>query len=102
MPSMEKLWERLRTNKGFVMLAVSQDTGGRDEVADYVKKNGYHFDVLLDPQNDVAEAYKVTGVPETFIIDRDGRIVAHHSGAFDWAQPGIGDALAELLDSNKG
>ena len=102
MPSMEKLYERLHDDKGFVMLAVSQDTGSRDAVAAYVKKHGYHFDVLLDPKNAVAEAYKVSGVPETFIIDRAGRIVAHHSGAFDWSQPEIRDALEELLKDNKG
>jgi peroxiredoxin len=101
MPSMEKLYERMRGNKGFVMLAVSQDTSGRDEVLNYVKKHGYHFDVLLDPKNAVAEAYNVSGVPETFIIDRQGRIVAHHSGAFDWSQPAIADALEELLKDSK-
>jgi peroxiredoxin len=83
------------------MLAVSQDTSGRDEVLNYVKKHGYHFDVLLDPKNAVAEAYNVSGVPETFIIDRQGRIVAHHSGAFDWSQPAIADALEELLKDSK-
>src|SRR5689334_6914610 len=49
MPSMEKLYERLHGNKDFVMLAVSQDTSSRDEVMAYVKKHGYHFEVLLDP-----------------------------------------------------
>jgi cytochrome c biogenesis protein CcmG/thiol:disulfide interchange protein DsbE len=102
MPSMEKLYERLHGDKGFVMLAISQDTGSREEVMAYVKKHGYHFDVLLDPKNAVAEAYNVSGVPETFIIDRGGRIVAHHSGAFDWSQPAIRDALEELLKDNKG
>jgi peroxiredoxin len=102
MPSMEKLYQRLHGNKSFVMLAVSQDTSSRAEVAAYVEKHGYHFDVLLDPKNSVAEAYKVTGVPETFIIDSGGRIVAHHSGAFDWSQPEIRDALEELLKDSKG
>ncbi len=103
MPSMEKLYERLHGDRDFVMLAVSQDTSSRDEVVAYIKKHGYHFDVLLDPKNAVAEAYKVSGVPETFIIDRQGRIVAHHSGAFDWSQPAIRDALEELLkDNSKG
>ena len=60
------------------------------------------MELLLDPKNAVAEAYKVSGVPETFIIDREGRIVAHHSGAFDWSQPAIRDALEELLKDNKG
>jgi peroxiredoxin len=102
MPSMEKLYERLQGDKGFVMLAISQDTGSREEVMAYVEKHGYHFDVLLDPKNAVAEAYNVSGVPETFIIDREGRIVAHHSGAFDWSQPAIRDAVEELLKDNKG
>jgi len=102
MPSMQTLYDDFKANKDFVMLAVSQDTESRDEVVAYVKKHGYHFDVLLDPKNAVAEAYKVSGVPETFIIDREGRIVAHHSGAFDWSQPAIRDALEELLKDNKG
>jgi peroxiredoxin len=99
MPSMETLYDELRTNRDFVMLAVSQDTKGRLVVAPYVEKNGYHFKVLLDPENKVGEAYDVSGVPETFIIDRAGRIVAHHMGAFDWSRPDVKDALKQLLES---
>jgi cytochrome c biogenesis protein CcmG/thiol:disulfide interchange protein DsbE len=99
MPSMETLYDELRTNRDFVMLAVSQDTKGRLVVAPYVEKNGYHFKVLLDPENKVGEAYDVSGVPETFIIDRGGRIVAHHMGAFDWSRPDVKDALRQLLES---
>jgi peroxiredoxin len=99
MPSMETLYDELRTNRDFVMLAVSQDTKGRLVVAPYVEKNGYHFKVLLDPENKVGEAYDVSGVPETFIIDRVGRIVAHHMGAFDWSRPDVKDALRQLLES---
>src|SRR5579875_2465573 len=102
MPSMETLYDEFRNNQDFVMLAVSQDTKGRVVVAPYVEKNGYHFKVLLDPENKVGEAYDVSGVPETFIIDRQGRIVAHHMGAFDWSQKAIADALEELLQDNKG
>ena len=96
---METLYDELRTNRDFVMLAVSQDAKGRLVVAPYVEKNGYHFKVLLDPENKVGEAYDVSGVPETFIIDRAGRIVAHHMGAFDWSRPDVKDALKQLLES---
>ena len=41
----------------------------------------------------VGDAYNVSGVPETFIIDRKGRIVAHHMGAFDWSQTDVRQAL---------
>jgi cytochrome c biogenesis protein CcmG/thiol:disulfide interchange protein DsbE len=99
MPSMETLFDEFKGRKDFVMLAASQDTKGRQVVEPYVQKNGYHFKILLDPENKLSEAYEVSGVPETFIIDRTGRIVAHHMGAFDWSRPDVKEALEELLDS---
>jgi cytochrome c biogenesis protein CcmG/thiol:disulfide interchange protein DsbE len=102
MPSMEKLYNAFANRKDFVMLAISQDAKGAAVVQPYVRKHGYHFEVLLDPQSKVAESYDVTGVPETFIIDRDGRIVAHHLGAVDWASEDVRDALRELLDAKAG
>jgi peroxiredoxin len=102
MPSMETLYEDFKSNKNFVLLAVSQDERGREAVAPYIEKNGYHFTVLLDPKNIVSSAYGASGVPETFVIGRDGRIVAHHLGAFDWSRPDVREALKELLNSKTG
>jgi len=102
MPSMQTLYEDFKGRKDFVMLAVSQDVKGRAAVAPYVAKNGYHFTILLDPENKVMESYEISGVPETFIIDRKGQIVAHHMGAFDWSRPDVRDALQQLLDSKQG
>jgi len=102
MPSMETLYDELKANKDFVMLAVSQDTKGRSVVAPYIAQYGYNFTILLDPQNKVGESYDVSGVPETFIIDRKGQIVAHHMGAFDWSRPDVKDALKQLLDAKEG
>ncbi len=102
MPSMQTLYDDFKANKDFVMLAASQDTSGRSVVASYVKKNGYRFTILLDPENKISETYDVSGVPETFIINRKGQIVAHHMGAFDWSRPDVKDALQQLLDSKQG
>jgi peroxiredoxin len=102
MPSMETLYEAFKGRKDFVILAVSQDRRGRAAVQPYVEKNHFHFDILLDPDNVVGDTYNVSGVPETFIIDRKGRIVAHHMGAFDWSQTDVRQALNELLDSKEG
>ncbi|HUY18495.1 MAG TPA: TlpA disulfide reductase family protein [Candidatus Binataceae bacterium] len=101
MPSIETLYDDFKSDKNFVILAVSQDTQGLAAVEPYVEKNGYHFEVLLDPQNKVGEAYDVGGVPETFIIDRDGRIVAHHMGAFDWSSSDFRAALKALLNQKE-
>ena len=102
MPSIESLYEKFRGDKDFVVLAVSQDTEGRKAVAPYVKKNGLNFTVLLDPQNKVGEEYDVSGIPETFIIGRDGRIVAHHLGPYDWSSGEMRAALEELIEAKAG
>lgn len=102
MPSIEELYEKFRNDKDFVVLAVSQDTGGFKAVAPYVEKNGLNFTVLLDPQNKVGEEYDVSGIPETFIIDRDGRIVAHHLGPYDWSSGEMRSALEELIQAKAG
>jgi peroxiredoxin len=77
---------------------VSEDSAGRGAVDSYVHGNAFRFDVLLDPQNLVGDAYDVSGIPETFIIDRTGRIVAHHVGPYDWSKAEMRQALRELID----
>ncbi|MGH7949180.1 MAG: TlpA family protein disulfide reductase, partial [Candidatus Binataceae bacterium] len=102
MPSMQVLDDSLGGNPDFVMIAVSQDERGRQAVKPYVEKNGFRFKVLLDPDGRLASSYGLTGVPETFIIDRSGRIVAHHMGAFDWSRPDVRDALKRMLEVKQG
>ena len=101
MPSIETLYEEFSNDRDFVVLAVSQDNAGRNAVDSYVRKNGFKFTVLLDPQNLVGDAYDVSGIPETFIIDRAGRIVSHHVGPYDWAKSEMRDALRELIDTKE-
>jgi len=36
------------------------------------------------------------------VIGRDGRIVAHHVGPYDWANTSIRDALQDLLKAKTG
>lgn len=101
MPSIEALYKEFRNNKHFVILAVSQDVNGRVAVAPFVKEHALTFPVLLDPTNEVGEAYGVTGIPETFIIDQQGRIVAHHLGPYNWASHDIREALEDLIHTKE-
>jgi len=83
MPSMEALYKRLE-NRDFVMLAVAEDEGGAAAVGPFVREVGITFPVLLDPEATVAPRYGATGYPETFIIDRNGRVVNHTIGPAEW------------------
>jgi peroxiredoxin len=101
MPSIQALHQQFRKAPDFVVLTVSEDSNPT-LVAAYIKQNNFNFRVLLDPRNDVGEAYDVSGLPESFVIGRDGRIVAHHVGPYDWANQDIREALEDLLKAKPG
>ncbi|MEA2625503.1 MAG: hypothetical protein QOD06_1548 [Candidatus Binatota bacterium] len=95
MPTLEELGHAMR-GKDFVLLAVSQDEQP-DAVRPWVDKNGLDLAVLLDPRGAVGHDYGVTGYPETFVIDRQGRIVHHHIGFRNWSEPTVVSAIEKLL-----
>ena len=82
-PSMESLYKRFGT-RDFDILAVSIDDNGEGAVRGFGTAYGITFPVLLDPQRTTYALYGLTGVPETFIIDRDGKIVFKVIGPQDW------------------
>jgi len=83
MPSMERLHRRL-AGDDFIILAVSEDAQGARAVAPFVQQLGLTFPVLLDADGNLPRKYGVTGYPETFVIDRAGRVIQHVIGPEDW------------------
>ena len=72
MPDMEKLYRRF-SSKGLVVLAVSDEK--RETVEDFLKKQDYTFPVLLDPDRKVNSAFGIEGIPNSFLFDREGKLV---------------------------
>jgi hypothetical protein len=49
------------------------DTGdARNQVVEFVQEFGVTYPILLDPQMRGMDAYRVLGLPASFLIDRDG------------------------------
>jgi peroxiredoxin len=101
MPSMERLYQRLR-DRGFALLAVSQDEGGAAVVEPFVRQLGLTFPILVDPEQQVGGRFHVWGYPESFLVDREGRIVERIIGPRDWAGPEQVAAVERLLDATTG
>ncbi len=97
MPAMEALYQRLG-GRGFTILAVSADENGATAVAPYVSEMGLSFPVLLDPEGRLSPRYGVTGYPETFIIDRQGRVVNHTIGPAAWDSEELVAFFVDLLE----
>lgn len=98
MPSMEELYAALGDG-AFEMLAVASLRGDSlDSINTFVEGNDHSFPVLIDPDGSLGAAYSVQGIPTTYLIGKDGNIVARLVGAYDWANGTIVDILSEMVD----
>jgi peroxiredoxin len=95
MPAMERLYQRYR-DRGLVVLAVSVDAEGAAVVAPFVAEQRLTYPIGLDPQMAVARTYGVRGLPSSFFVDRQGRLVASAVGPREWDSKDA-DALMESL-----
>ncbi|HET7132605.1 MAG TPA: TlpA disulfide reductase family protein, partial [Gammaproteobacteria bacterium] len=77
MPSLEALHREHREH-GLRIVAVSVDAAGATrEIRAFLDELGISFLTLHDPDQRVARAFRTRGLPETFLIGRDGRILRH-------------------------
>ncbi|MDD2335440.1 MAG: TlpA disulfide reductase family protein [Geobacteraceae bacterium] len=94
-PSLSRLNAAL-TGKGVRMVTVSIDNGGSNTVESFFRMTGYRLPTVLDPGGTVGKMYGITGVPETFILDRQGVIKKKVIGPFPWDDPSVITYLSEL------
>ena len=99
MPSMEKLHQELK-GEAFEILAVSIDASGAKAVLPFMKKHQLSFPALTDTKGAIKNLYQTTGVPESFIIDKDGIIVEKVIGPMDWATPDVIRYFRDLVQRN--
>ena len=99
MPSMEKLYQELK-DESFEILAVSIDESGVNVVLPFMKKHKLSFPALTDTTGGMKSLYQTTGVPESFIVDKDGIIVEKVIGPRDWAAPGTIRFFRKLIQKN--
>jgi peroxiredoxin len=78
--------------QGLAVVGVGMDEGGADALRPFAEANKMTYPVLVGDKA-VGEAYKVTSIPTTFVIGRDGAIVSKHVGF----SPAIGTAIREEI-----
>lgn len=101
MPSMERLQQRLGP-KGLRIVAVSVDDPGMEaKINAFADELSLSFELLYDAPGRIRQQYQTTGVPETFIIGRDGTIRRRIIGADDWSSEANVAFLERLLAEPK-
>jgi thiol-disulfide isomerase/thioredoxin len=95
-PSMMKL-NSLMSGKPFQMVAVSIDEGGKPAIESFFKETGFLLPTYIDESGASAKSYGITGVPESFIIDKQGLLVKKIIGGFAWDSPEAVSFLEGLM-----
>jgi thiol-disulfide isomerase/thioredoxin len=96
MPSLERVQSRLGDK--IAVLAISEDHGGGKTVGAFVDKLGLRsVKIYLDPKSAMERAFKVQGLPTSFLIDREGRVLGRVEGAAEWDAPKLLEILKSFL-----
>jgi len=82
MPSMEKLYQEFKGD-GLEIVAVNFMENEKP-IRSYLKESGITFPVLLDKKGEIAQRFGVHALPVTFLISRNGNLLAKSMGYKDW------------------
>jgi peroxiredoxin len=94
-PSIHGFVEAEKGNSNLVFISVLYKDNPSN-VMEYMKANGFNFPVLIDDKN-VSLEYGITGVPETFVINKNGIIKEKVIGPVDWGSPDVRAAINKLI-----
>lgn len=72
MPIIQKIFAQ-RREKGLEVVAVSGESAST--VEKFLEKNPYTYPFYIDLDNSVNDNFKITGLPTSIVIDRDGNVV---------------------------
>jgi cytochrome c biogenesis protein CcmG/thiol:disulfide interchange protein DsbE len=99
MPSMEAL-NKVMAERSFQMLAIvfNDDLQMADSFA---RRLGATFPVLANPGPELGEAYMITGVPETFLVDAEGILRHKFIGPYDWDTEEMRNIVLGLFNSSR-
>jgi thiol-disulfide isomerase/thioredoxin len=99
MPSLDRMQERLGDD--VAVLAISEDRGGSKIVQPFIDKLGLKsLKFYLDPKSGAEQAFKVQGLPTSFVIDREGNILGRVEGAAEWDSPKLLKTLKSFFEGD--
>lgn len=95
-PYLYSLYSNLKQSPGFVFVSILYNDDINNALQ-YEKANSFNFPVFTDPGGKAAWSYGLTGVPESFIIDKSGRLKDKVIGPMDWSSPQVAVYFQNLL-----
>jgi len=98
MPALEAVHGKFG-HRGLRVIGVNIDAGSADsDVRGFLEDYGITFDNVRDPEDRVTRVFRLMGVPETLLIDAEGRVSRRWLGPV--SQPEVERRVQELLENS--
>jgi peroxiredoxin len=92
MPLIEKeIWQKYKSRPDFAMVAIAREQS-KETVSDFQKHHRFTFPLAYDPHRAVYSLFADSGIPRTYVVGRNGKIVFQSLGY------GQGDDSVDALD----
>jgi peroxiredoxin len=95
LPSLEAMAKEMGP-QGVVVLGVSVDKN-QQLYKEFLAKARVSFETARDPEASISADYGTYKYPETYVIDRDGRVRQKYIGPRDWTDPQVVQSIKALL-----
>ena len=94
MPSMERAWNKIK-DQNIMMFAINV---GEDEDTIFTFLGDYpaSFTILLDTSGTLIEQWPVKGLPTTFVVSPEGKLVYRAIGGREWDDDALLDKIRKL------
>jgi len=96
MPLLHQL-DREGLNK-FRIVCINVNRGDKDEVKAFIDNVTPHFHSLLDPSGEVRNQYAIRGLPTSYLIAADGKIIGRMIGEREWSSAGMKELIRSLIE----
>jgi peroxiredoxin len=94
MPAMQRAWEQLKPD-GINLIAINVGEDA-ETVQAFLEQVPVSFPLPLDPDSEVAQQWPMRGLPTTFVVAPDGRILYKAVGEREWDHPELLEQLRAL------
>ena len=95
LPWADALYQELK-DQGFTVLAINLDEE-QEMATEFLQEVPLSFPVLYDGTGTVPPQYQVVGMPTSYIVDRDGKLRAVHTGFNPASADQVADAIRTLI-----
>jgi len=99
MPSIERLYKAMDKKK-FIIAAINVGET-QTAVAEFIRKNNYTFPIYLDQKSTIASIFAARGIPTTYVINKEGKIIAVRPGAMEYDQPKLIEIFKTLANADE-